>query len=213
MSLRGMDVAGLSDVVAFTQPQQAENWKVMVRVFVADQNLKRVAEVKFGADARNLTAIETFGQRLDSVLPRIDPASPQWDVGPSQATLHYAYRDARTAGGALYFVKQSGRWKIDAGQSLDLLLEGENGAMQALTPAEQTVVLQRMDQLERNLPARAEEVDTGKLTDIGAVQKALLNAENASPGRAFFWYALRFDSDEQTRHGLAKSGMEMGVRP
>ena len=73
--------------------------------------------------------------------------------------------------------------------------------------------MQGMVEREMKLRERAEEVDTGKLTDIGAVQKALLNAENASPGRAFFWYALRFDSDEQTRHGLAKSGMEMGVRP
>jgi RNA polymerase sigma factor (sigma-70 family) len=220
-ALRSMNVAALSDVVAFTDPQQAANWDVMSRVFVADFNLKRVATAKFGPAGRDLTAIETFGRRLDTTLPTIDPASLQWDVNPRQAALHFGYRDPKMAGGTIYFAKDAGRWRIDAAQSLDVSLEGikmttggEKGvaAMENLNAAERELVLDKMKRLELALGMAAQRIDSGELADLAAVQKELKDVDSQSAGRAFFWLGLQFDSGEQIRRGLAKSGFGMGVQ-
>ena len=40
------------------------------------------------------------------------------------ASLHFGYTDNKSASGTLYFIKTDGKWKIDAGRSVDVALEG-----------------------------------------------------------------------------------------
>ncbi len=205
VALRKMDVPGLTNVVAFTNQQQAENWEVMARVFAADQRLKQTAAAKFGAEGAELTDIKTFGERLDEVLPYVDRRSFQWIVHANKATLYFAYRDEKIAGGSIYFVKENREWKIDAGRSLDVVLEGLNRnqarvAMEELTASEQAAVLDKMSGLESVLTQVAQRIAGGQVRDIDQARKELSTVDKQSPGRAFFSLALRFDNSGQFRN-------------
>jgi RNA polymerase sigma factor (sigma-70 family) len=217
-SLRTMDHEALAGVVTFTNLRQAKHWDAMARVFEADLRLKQVAAAKFGPQAGALTAIPTFGERLDEVLPQVLPESCRWRVTPRAAVLHFAYRDGTRAGGSLYFVRDSaellpvagGGWKLDAGRSLDIVLEGLSGvgnrrALDALTDAEQEATLARIERLERGFREVGAAIETGAIGEIAAARAELEQKTGESPpqasggSRAFFHIALKFDEIEQAR--------------
>jgi hypothetical protein len=204
LALRNMDTPALSDAVAFTNPQQADNWAVMARVFAADQRLKQAASAKFGPDGAGLTSIQTFGQRLDQILPLVDQRSFAWVVHENDAALHFAYSDAQTQGGALLFIKIDGQWKIDAGRSVDVALEGLGSnmlrvAVQDLNPTERAGVIQRMEQMEQVLDDTARHIEGDPSYDLAAARYALQKIDSTAGSRAFFHLALRLDNQEQPR--------------
>jgi RNA polymerase sigma factor (sigma-70 family) len=217
-SLRTMDQEALAQVVTFSNLRQARHWDAMSRVFQADFRLKQVAAEKFGPDAHALTAIPTFGERLDDVLPQVVPETCRWRVQPQAAVLHFAYRDGARAGGSLYFVRDTptplpqpgGGWKLDAGRSLDIVLEGINGigarrALDTLTDAQQDATLARLARLEQAFRDVGASIETGALREIAAARAELEQKTGESPPptpggvRAFFHIALRFDEIEQAR--------------
>ena len=204
-SLRSMDNAGLMQVVEFTDPTQAENWDRMARVFLADQTLKQTAAVRFGQDTRTLTAIRTFADRLDEILPQVDPASLDWQVGLDRAAVRFAYRDAQTAGGTIYFRKTGDTWKIDATRSMDVALEGLGNnltrvAVQQLPTADQQAVLDRMDFMEKILVEVAARIEAQPDYNLAQARADLQTANDPGQARAFFHLGLRLNNLDQPRN-------------
>jgi hypothetical protein len=172
---------------------------------------------KLREEADALTAIRTFGQRLDEVLPQVLPESCRWRIESHAAVLQFSYRDGTRAGGALYFVRDglpatdppgdTGRgWRLDAGRSFDIVLEGLSSggtrqALESLNDLEQTLLLDRMDRLERALRTVTEQIVQGRITSVASARQALEkeSAATGTDGRAFFHIALKFDEIEQAR--------------
>jgi RNA polymerase sigma factor (sigma-70 family) len=202
--LRTMDHEGLAEVVTFTNLRQAKQWNAMARVFAADLRLKQTAEARLGAEGRGLTTIQTFGERLDEILPAVLPESCRWRVGPAEAVVQWGYRDGARAGGTLFFVKDEGRWKLDAGRSMDIVLEGLTAqgaklALDRLRENEQDLVLGRMERLERTFTEVEAAIAAGKIRELAAARRALEASAGESPGRAFFHIVLKYDEIEQSR--------------
>ncbi len=204
IALRTMDTPALNQVVAFTNPQQADNWALMSRVFAADQRLKQAAGTKFGPEGQTLTSIQTFAQRLDQILPLIDKTSLAWTVRSYDASLHFAFKDAQTQGGTLLFIKTDGTWKIDAGRSIDVALEGLGSnalriAVEQLNPQERAGVVDHMNQMEQVLSTVAQRVESDPAYDLAAARTDLQQIDSAAGSRAFFHLALRLDAQELPR--------------
>jgi hypothetical protein len=204
VALRQMDTAGIAEVVAFS-PEQQKNWDVMAPVFARSQSLNRAAFDRFGAEGASLTSIKTFGERIDEILPQVDETSCQWELGESKAGLHFGYRDGRVAGGTIFFVKVDGGWKIDAGQSLDVSLEGLHGgatrlAMRELDDGERALVVQKMESLQNGLLKVAKRIEGEQNYDLKQAQAELQSADTQVPGRAFFHIELRFNDNVQARN-------------
>jgi RNA polymerase sigma factor (sigma-70 family) len=206
-ALRDMDPAGLAEVVTFTNLRQAKQWEAMARVFEADQRLKEAAYTKFGDESAGLTSIKTFGERLDEVLPTVDAASIQWRITEHSAVLRFTYTQGAGggAGGVLYFVRDSAQlpWKLDAGRSLDIALEGvtpggTRRSFDGLDESGQSVVMEKLDRLERAFSTTRQQIADGKIASVPAAKSALERAAG-DDGRAFFHLALRFDESEQAR--------------
>lgn len=217
-ALRQMDTQALAQRITFTNLRQGRNWEAMARVFEADLQLKQAAVEKLGEEAHALSALPTFGQRLDVVLPLVLPQSCRWRIETHAAVLQFSYKDGTRAGGALYFVRDnvpapdapedSGRgWRLDAGRSLDIVLEGLSSggtrqALESLGDLEQTLLLDRLDRLERAFRTVTGQIAQGTITSVSSARQALEKESGAtgSDGRAFFHIALKFDEIEQARH-------------
>jgi RNA polymerase sigma factor (sigma-70 family) len=202
-ALRRMDAAAIAEVVAFAPRQQAD-WDAMAPVFAQNQALKLAGAARFGADGGNLTALKTFGERIDEILPRVDPGSFQWALGDQQATLYFAFRDEKTRGGSIYFVKEDGQWKIDAGLTAEVTLEGLEGdtrvAVGNLDETGRNLVREKMEVLTWSLTHVAERIAHEQTYDLAAARGELEAADAAARGRAFFRLALRYDNAGQMRN-------------
>lgn len=204
-ALRRMDVPAISEVVAFTNPRQKANWDEMVPVFAQNQHLKDAGVARFGKRGANLTAIKTFGERIDEILPQIDRASFRWSLGENQAVLYFAYQEPSTRGGSIFFVKEDGHWKIDAGMSVDVALEGLDAnsarvAIQELDDTGRTLVREKMSVLQHSLTQVADHIAHDQPYDLAQAQSELEAADASAQGRAFFRLALRYDNAGQIRN-------------
>ena len=200
VALRGMDTGALSELVFFTDGNEARQWNAMARVFVADLALKRDVSAKFGA-AGPLTAIETTGERIDEELPAVDIASCRWEVNSRNAALRFGYH-GHWAGGSIYFAKADDRWRIDATRTMDIALEGLNtggkrDALWDLTADEQAVAWQKLALMEGVLTQTRAQIDSGQIQTLAGAQQAL--QQGNAGGRAFFRLALRFDDQAEMR--------------
>ena len=203
-ALRKMDAPELSQVVAFTNPQQADNWRVMAGVFAADQRLKQVAGQKFGPAGLTLTTVQTFAQRLDEILPQINLETIVWTVHPNDAALHFNYLNPATPGGSVLFLKIDGQWQIDASKSVDVTLEGLNSSMlrvavQQLDENGRLGVMDKMVQMEMILSTVTRRIETDPYYDIAAAREDLQKIDSNTGSRAFFHLALRLDSRQSPR--------------
>jgi hypothetical protein len=204
-ALRRMDVPAISEVVAFSTEQQKDNWDAMVPVFAQNQALKQAGLARFGAEGVNLTAIKTFGERIDEILPQVDPDSFRWTLAEEQATLYFTFLDDNTRGGSIFFVKENGKWKIDAGLSVDVALEGlderdSRVAIQKLDESGRNLVRDKMDVLTRSLARVADRIAHDQPYDLAAARNELEAADASSRGRAFFRLALKYDNAGQIRN-------------
>jgi hypothetical protein len=204
-ALRRMDVPAISQVVAFSTDQQKDNWDAMVPVFAQNQALKQAGLARFGAEGVNLTAIKTFGERIDEILPQVDPDSFRWTLAEEQATLYFGFLDDNTRGGSIFFVKENGTWKIDAGLTVDVALEGldehaSRVAIQKLDESDRNLVRDKMDVLTRSLAHVADRIAHEQPYDLAAARNELEAADASSRGRAFFRLALKYDNAGQIRN-------------
>ncbi len=124
-ALRHMDNTALAAEIAFTDARAAGQWEKMARLFAANSALKSTAVAHFGPAGNNLTAIPTFDDRLNDVIPALDVSSADFRIQNNRAVARFAYHlHVDIAGGAIYFLRVDGRWRIDAGTSVSILLEG-----------------------------------------------------------------------------------------
>src|SRR5262249_48629376 len=150
-----------------------------------------------------LTSIKTFNDRLDEILPRTDLSSGQWAIGAREASVHFAFLDG-SPGASIYFAKLDGRWKIDAGKSVDVVLHGLSNdqtlaAFQDPSEDGKAGVLDRMFWMEQVFRRVTSKIRDGQLTDLAQVRQELQAADERSPGRAFFRLALRYDDADGIR--------------
>ncbi len=203
LALRHMDIAALGEVVAFHDPAQSTRWQLMTPVFAADLALRQAAAARFGLQAARLTAMKTFADRLDEVLPTVDNRSAAWTIHDDDAVLHFSYRD-RPEVASLFFTKNAGQWQIDATRSVDLVLEGidadnARAPIESLNPEQQARVVSTMQSLQQALSDVAERINGGQVTDIDEARQELQLADAHTEGRAFFKLALR-TQDDRTAH-------------
>ncbi len=204
----------------------------MAGVFKANYELKRAATMRFGAAGASVSAIKTFEERLDEVLPQVDGKDVEWNVGRSEASVHFVYGEGGVKGGTLFFVKDGGiaegggQWKIDAGRSVEVALEGLNGQglrapVATLSEAEQGAVLTKLNDMEGVFETVAGRIEAGKVASLEQARDELAVAEDVAKGRAFFHLALRYDNNEEDRQrggsvaaaGVTRNEIAMGVRP
>jgi RNA polymerase sigma factor (sigma-70 family) len=202
-ALRDMNLPALSQLLAFRDPAQSADWQRMAPLFEADLALRRAALSRFGPNAPRLTAIQSFSDRLDQLLPTIDDQHATWSIDDDTASLHFTYRnDPRTA--ALFFLKTDGQWRIDATRSAEVALEGltphnTRAPLHNLTAEEQSRLLTKIDHLHHSLTETAARITAGQLTDPDEARQELQLAAAQSDARAFFRFALRTDDDQTTR--------------
>ena len=204
-ALRRMDTAALQRLVSLPDPMQLQQWNAMARVFGADLALKESAAARFGPEGKRMTAIATFGDRLDAVIPQIDSESARWHVTSGYSSLHFGYRDAALPGSALFFIKVDGRWKIDADRSVEISLEGLNDEqkrdnLDRLTVDQQNLVWEKMGRLENALTQVRGKIDRGELQSVSQARVDLETVDGGDDHRAFFRVKLLFDDHEQLRN-------------
>jgi RNA polymerase sigma factor (sigma-70 family) len=203
-ALRRMDVPALARLVDFSSEEQKANWDAMVPVFVQNQALQMAGAARFGDDGVGLTAIKTFGERIDEILPQVERSSFQWTLGENEASLYFAFRGGDTPGGSIFFVKQDGRWKIDAGMTVDVALEGLDAtssrvAIQQLDETGQKLVQEKMDALTQSLARITDHIAREGRYQLATARRELERVDASSPTRAFFRLALKYDNTGHNR--------------
>ncbi|HUO10098.1 MAG TPA: sigma-70 family RNA polymerase sigma factor [Phycisphaerae bacterium] len=203
-ALRNMNMASLNQVVAFTDTRQAQDWQLMASVFASNQTLIEAAINKYGPMGKSLTPIQTFGTRLDQVLPKIDRDNLHWKIDGDSAKLHFTYYGDQARGGTIYFAKIDGLWRIDVGQSFEVALEGlDNNSLrmevQGLPEPDRALVLDKVDAMGKALRETAANIGEDPTYNFDRAEHDLQVADARAPGRAFFRLALRFDNEEQVR--------------
>lgn len=206
-ALRAMDNPALLHITTFSDDRDRQNWNRIAGVFAANQSLKEAAAARFGAAGQNLTAIKTPAERLDEILPQVDPDSLQWEIHAPFASIHFAYQNSLAPGATIYFLKENGLWKIDATRSLDVALEGlgENltrVAIDNLPEDQQAQVLAKLDSMQHLFLKVAAQINSDRAYTLAHAQADLQSAADPAQARAFFHLALRTDDFGQPRSAL-----------
>jgi RNA polymerase sigma factor (sigma-70 family) len=204
LALRDMNLPALNDLLAFRNPVQAADWQRMATLFQADLVLRRAAAARFGPTAPTLTAIPTFADRLDQVLPTVDAANATWSIDEDAASLHFDYRTTPAQSATLFFLKTDGHWRIDATRSADIALEGldahaARAPLHALSPEAQSRTLATLDRLHQALAATADRIHAGEIQNSDEARQELQLADAPADARAFFRLALRTEDDSPLR--------------
>lgn len=206
-ALRTMDEPKISRLIVIPDPQEAQRWLLMEHVFAADYALKQTVATRFGRTSAALTDMDDFATRLDAVLPQVDRTTLHWTITPEEAMLRWGFCAGASAhasttaprSGAIYFVKRAGQWAVDAGRTVAVVIEGQDGLgkrrdVSLLGEQEQRAVEVKMEALAAGLSSITAGIKSGEVDDMDKARSQLAHLAEAGRGtHAFFRLALRDD--------------------